>query len=178
MTEPVMNTVGDEEVNPSLPRRKFLMRLSGLVGWTSIGAWLTGLSLASVRFFFPRVRYEPPTRFKIGLPEDYVVDTIDSRWIKEHNVFIVRQPKGIYVMKSICPHLGCAVSWFNSESIFKCPCHGSFFDVNGDVIGGPAPGPLARVGVSLDLAGNIVVDTVQEAGKTDQREKRAFLLKV
>ncbi len=176
MTDP--NTAPAGRETAVLPRKKFIARVSGVIGWASLGTWLAGSTLAAVRFFFPRVRYEPPTRFKIGRPEDYIMDTIDSRWLKEHRIYVVRKPEGIYVLKALCTHLGCLVTWFNTEETFKCPCHGSFFTVEGDVVGGPAPEPLARTAVSLDLTGNIVVDSVQNASKPGLRETGVFLLKV
>ncbi|MEE9464271.1 MAG: Rieske 2Fe-2S domain-containing protein [Candidatus Neomarinimicrobiota bacterium] len=177
MTDPKNIDPADQET-ASLPRKQFIARTAGVIGWASLWTWLAGSTMAAVRFFFPRVRYEPPTKFKIGRPEDFIMNTIDSRWLKEHRIYVVRQPEGIYVLKALCTHLGCLVTWFNTEETFKCPCHGSFFTVDGDVIGGPAPEPLARNAVSLDRTGNIVVDSVQNTSSPDQRETGVFLLKV
>jgi len=41
-----------------------------------------------------------------------------------------------------CTHLGCPVHWFSQPKIFMCPCHGSVFNSDGTVAGGPAPRPL------------------------------------
>ncbi|CUU08498.1 cytochrome b6-f complex iron-sulfur subunit [Candidatus Thermokryptus mobilis] len=38
----------------------------------------------------------------------------------------------------ICTHQGCTVNWVNSSMQFQCPCHGSKFDKDGNVIQGPA----------------------------------------
>ncbi|WP_460352094.1 Rieske 2Fe-2S domain-containing protein [Actinoallomurus acanthiterrae] len=44
-----------------------------------------------------------------------------------------------------CTHQGCPVSYVGSG--FHCPCHGSTFDQNGRVTGGPAPAPLIKIPV-------------------------------
>ncbi len=178
MAKPSENPAAAAEANASIGRRSFLKRLSAGLGWTAFVAWLAGLSAASARFFFPRIRYEPPTRFPVGHPGDYLVDTVDARWLKERGIFVVRNSEGIYVLRAACTHLGCNISWFRSEGWFKCPCHGSFFDVNGDVIGGPAPEPLYRAAVRLDLRGDIQVDVADHANEPGRREKEDFLLRV
>jgi Rieske Fe-S protein len=44
-------------------------------------------------------------------------------------------------LSSICTHQTCTITGFGN-SLFVCPCHGSTFDVNGHVTGGPAPASL------------------------------------
>ena len=44
-----------------------------------------------------------------------------------------------------CSHLGCSVEWTPADKLFKCPCHGSQFDVNGGVAHGPAVYPLSHL---------------------------------
>ena len=39
-----------------------------------------------------------------------------------------------------CPHLGCALKWNRAEHTWDCPCHGSRFRENGDLIDNPATG--------------------------------------
>lgn len=46
------------------------------------------------------------------------------------------------VSKKRCPHLGCALQWNAAERSWDCPCHGSRFTENGDVIDNPANGNL------------------------------------
>ncbi len=41
-----------------------------------------------------------------------------------------------------CTHLGCPVLWLQDPRIFLCPSHGSVFNNDGTVAGGPAPRPL------------------------------------
>ncbi len=46
---------------------------------------------------------------------------------------------------AICPHLGCVVSWNGAENSWDCPCHGSRFSTDGQVLNGPANSELAPV---------------------------------
>ena len=43
-----------------------------------------------------------------------------------------------------CTHLGCAYHWDDASKRFACPCHASYFSVEGKVLEGPAPRPLDR----------------------------------
>lgn len=38
----------------------------------------------------------------------------------------------------VCPHLGCELTWNPDEQSWDCPCHGSRFDVRGNLLDGPA----------------------------------------
>src|SRR5690606_22042970 len=56
-----------------------------------------------------------------------------------------RTRDGRYVALSpVCPHMGCHVKWNQSEHSWDCPCHGSRFDTEGQVIEGPALTGLER----------------------------------
>lgn len=54
-----------------------------------------------------------------------------------------------YAISAVCTHLRCTVDWKPERNIFICPCHGSEYDAQGNVILGPASRPLSRVTVVI-----------------------------
>ena len=59
--------------------------------------------------------------------------------ISNHPYGVYRNEQGeLLYVDLICPHLGCTLSFNESEKTWDCPCHGSRFDVTGEIIKGPA----------------------------------------
>lgn len=154
--------------------RRVFMKLGAAGLGISVLAMLGG----TLRFFFPKVLFEPPMRFEAGLPEDYSEGEVSLKHKEEHRTWIIRSEKGIYALVARCTHLGCTPNWFPAEGRFKCPCHGSNFSVDGDVEAGPAPEPLFRAKVFLDPFGKLVVDKAIQENDPKKREGKEFLLKV
>jgi cytochrome b6-f complex iron-sulfur subunit len=57
-----------------------------------------------------------------------------------------------------CVHLGCTVPFRDDCSSFKCPCHGSHYNVSGEWLDGPAPKSLDRFDISFS-GDNVIVHT-------------------
>ena len=151
-------------------------RLLSFLGWGSFASFCGGVTIGSLRFFFPRILYEPSQQFIAGKPEDYQVGEVSTRMKKEQRVWMIRSEEGIYALISVCTHLGCTPIWHPAENRIKCPCHGSNFLVDGQNVAGPAPSPLFRAAISLDLAGNIVVDKSQKENQPGKRDEPPFIL--
>ena len=141
-------------------RRFFVLSLFGswfAIAWVAFTASMLGMVLGTVRFLFPNVLSEPPSKFKVGFKDQYEDGKVVERY-KDQNAWIVRNDGFIYALSTTCTHLGCTPNWLEREQKFKCPCHGSGFKISGINFEGPAPRPLERWGVSVGDDGQIVVD--------------------
>lgn len=48
----------------------------------------------------------------------------------------------LHLVNTTCTHMGCELQWNSAETSWDCPCHGSRFNYDGEVIEGPAIAPL------------------------------------
>jgi cytochrome b6-f complex iron-sulfur subunit len=144
-------------------RRAFLFGMSALaVGFTALSATAAAWTLGTVRFMFPNILREPPSRFAVGTPDKFPPGQVEERFKAQFGVWIVNteyngQPQ-IFALKSVCTHLGCTPNWLEAEQKFKCPCHGSGFYKDGINFEGPAPRPLERYAISIASNGEVEVD--------------------
>ena len=51
----------------------------------------------------------------------------------------------LHCVSPVCTHMKCDVAWNGVERTWDCPCHGSRFTPDGDVVNGPARFPLPAV---------------------------------
>src|SRR5688572_5561250 len=156
-------------------RRSFLTRVSA--GWAIFSAASAAGLLATARFMFPNDLFEPPTRFKIGKPQDYSASSdgfVDEKWKDRYGIWVVRDLEKFFILSTVCTHLGCTPNWLAPERKFKCPCHGSGFYATGINFEGPAPRPLERFRVGIAPDGQIEVDKSKkyqfELGQWDDPE--------
>jgi menaquinol-cytochrome c reductase iron-sulfur subunit len=111
----------------------------------------------------------------VGQPKqlDHVT-TIRDGWMetKSHKaVWAVKQADGqVIVYSPICTHLGCGYRWEGADQKFKCPCHGSVYDVTGKVLDGPAPRRLDILPSKTDNGRLFVIYKEFKAGLPDSVE--------
>lgn len=64
---------------------------------------------------------------------------------------LFRTRNGVFAYSEVCTHQGCTVGYSASDKALICPCHGATYDPfnHAQVLGGPAPAPLASVKVAI-----------------------------
>ncbi len=66
----------------------------------------------------------------------------DGNAMQEEKLYVRWQQQGKsgrwVVLSSICTHLKCKIDYSSADDGFKCPCHGSKYDLEGHVIKKPA----------------------------------------
>ncbi len=168
--QPSTSSAAPSLVDQEMSRRSFLK-----FGWAAFVGFLATSAGSTLRFIFPNVLYEPPETFKAGKLEDYS-EGVSTRWTKAQRVWMIRTPQGIYAMWARCTHLGCTPNWFQAENRFRCPCHGSNYTPQGDVIAGPAPKPMYRCAIRLLPSGDILVDKSILENRPGLRDKSQFFV--
>jgi glycine/D-amino acid oxidase-like deaminating enzyme/nitrite reductase/ring-hydroxylating ferredoxin subunit len=71
-------------------------------------------------------------------PGEGVITNVDGEMVA-----CARDEDGtLHAVSPDCTHMGCRVAWNTAERTWDCPCHGSRFTMDGEVIQGPATQPL------------------------------------
>jgi cytochrome b6-f complex iron-sulfur subunit len=133
-------------------RRRDFLGIAAL--WSSVAA--LGTAVAGVlRLPKPAVLPGPARVYKLGEPAQFAVGTATR--IESGNFFLFRDDRGFHAISSVCTHLGCIVAHQDNEG-FACPCHGSRFNEQGAVVGGPAPAGLPWLEIALAPDGQLQVN--------------------
>jgi len=125
-------------------RRRFL----SLTTLGALGAATIGVLAVSVRYLRPSVLFELPTRFRASRLAALARSKIHFH--RDRKLYVIKDDRGVYAMSAVCTHLGCLTRPNPNEDGFFCPCHGSHYDLNGNVVSGPAPRPLPHYEVEID----------------------------
>jgi cytochrome b6-f complex iron-sulfur subunit len=111
-------------------RRDFLkLALNGLL-------YLSGLLALGGLIRFLEYQADPPqkTDFDLGPASTYPIGS--RTLLPDVPAVLLHTKSGYSALSLVCTHLGCTVE--QSADGFACPCHGSRFDSQGNVVHGPA----------------------------------------
>ena len=127
----------EKTVKPEKTRRNFLTWI-----WFGLG------TLALIEFGGVVIAYlRPGKRQKKSAELGAIIDAgrVESFALNSATAFVRGkfylcrlEDGGFLAVSRKCTHLGCTVPWLNKEKKFACPCHGSAFDIRGEVINSPA----------------------------------------
>lgn len=132
-----------------VPRRNLLTAGSWLIAACGVGA-----VIGTARFVIPETTDQAIYRFPLGSIADFKMSTVT--WIREKEIFVIRDQRGWGAFSSKCTHLGCTVQ--RTSEGFTCPCHGAQYDSIGEVVSGPARRALPWFTVWQETDGRIWVD--------------------
>jgi len=148
----------NERFKPPETRRDFL----GLAAtWSTIVAFALAM-LGALRLPMPSVFPESDSKVKLGRPDQFAIGS--ATYFPVPHLWLFRSEKGFYAISAVCTHLGC-ITDRAADGTFKCPCHGSRFDANGLVTGGPAPKGLVWADLSVSPEGGLIADTLKEVAE-------------
>ena len=125
------------DYQPSFSRRIFL-GLSVLLGGGSLYLLARGL----IAFIGGPGSPDPPARFTAATGPE--LNSLKTPWKYYRGVWLVKDEKGWSALNNRCTHLGCQPALDPKAGELRCPCHGSRFNSQGQVLQGPAGKPLSR----------------------------------
>ena len=129
-----------------------------------LGAGAIGF-LASI--VYPVLRYVKPIAPQDGAGALRLTRDELARLEKEHSLILRHGTTRILVfedpeqrlraLEARCTHEGCTVQYVPGDSLVWCACHNGRFDLDGRVLSGPPPRPLARWLAQREPDGNVSV---------------------
>ena len=138
-------------------RRSFLNSLWIILGGVALAEFV------AVAFAFLRppkskaLREKAETIITAGAVERFTRDSVTA-FVRGKFYLARLEDGGFLALSRTCTHLGCTVPWIEKDMKFACPCHGSTFDITGNVIDPPASRALNIYPIAIE--NNIIkVDT-------------------
>jgi cytochrome b6-f complex iron-sulfur subunit len=156
-------------------RRSFLNILWIIVGGVALAEFV------AVAFAFLRPRKVQPraeameTVIEAGPAEHFPINSVTA-FVRGKFYLARLEDSGFLALSRTCTHLGCTVPWVEKEMRFACPCHGSAFDITGNVVDSPAPRALDIYPITIENK-IIKVDTRKPIKRSAFRVEQATYLK-
>jgi Rieske Fe-S protein len=150
----------------SYSRRGFIKSIVGFAGLVGFSVALGSIKLPAPSL--PPAPVSSTTQFsqsaQAGQPSAAITNTsslkVGSPVYFEYpsgypNVLLKRRDGSMVALSMLCTHVCCQCVYDGSANEIYCPCHGSVFDANGNVLRGPANFPLPKIELNIDSQGNI-----------------------
>lgn len=137
-------------------RRSFLDLLLGL----GVFVWLASVLYPILRYLKPLSLSGPsgPVRLTRAEVTKVEVDKFAIVPVGRERLLVFEDPSGeLRALDAKCTHEGCTVRYVARDALIWCACHNGRFDLDGRVISGPPPRPLAQHSVTRDAEGAITV---------------------
>jgi Rieske Fe-S protein len=77
-------------------------------------------------------------------------DVLNALETKRILLLVRVDDKSVAANSISCTHQGCNVNYDKNQKRLDCPCHGSRFDLNGEVLRGPAVRPLEHFKATIE----------------------------
>jgi Rieske Fe-S protein len=82
--------------------------------------------------------------------------------------YLAADERGVFALTAVCTHRGCLVL-SEGPTGFGCPCHDSAYNLQGEVVEGPAKLPLRHLEVhEVEPGGRLQVDTSSTVASEDR----------
>ncbi|MBA2561856.1 MAG: Rieske 2Fe-2S domain-containing protein, partial [Chitinophagaceae bacterium] len=63
-----------------------------------------------------------------------------------HSIALFKDESGkLHAVNPACTHINCVVGWNTAERTWDCPCHGSRFSMDGEMLTAPARKDLEKI---------------------------------
>ena len=137
-------------INQTKPTRRFFLNIL----WILLGG-VALVEFVAVAFAFLRPRKRQPrtealeTVIEAGPAESFPINSVTA-FVRGKFYLARLEDRGFLALSRTCTHLGCTVPWIENEMKFACPCHGSAFDITGDIIDSPAPRALDIYPITIE----------------------------
>jgi Rieske Fe-S protein len=132
---------GGEIAMSDVSRRDFLKLTRDGILWLSALLGVGGL----FRFLDYEVNPVPKTEYDLGPAVNYPMGS--NTMLAEVPAILIHNNRGFSALSLTCTHLGCVVEQNKDELV--CPCHGSHFNLEGELLHGPAEKSLPFFDVEI-----------------------------
>jgi Rieske Fe-S protein len=156
-------TDGHVELGEGVSRRSLL----GLLAAAALGLpWIGGSLLALANYANVPTRSFTGAVIPESVPAGLLADIKEGEpkqiMFGEDVVFVIKKGSTAVAFSGVCPHAGCLVEWFPADKVFKCPCHGGHFELDGKCVAGPPPRGLFEHSVKISM-GRVIVGRKKDA---------------